>query len=120
MTILIRTAPAATDQLEVTAFKLFFPRQLTEEQARAVWTQLKTNEWIVLADPFAIEDISTVFPGVVYDYELNALHVPAALVDALGDEEYLADGWIELWVSEALEDQAEALDVQDLTQPPQL
>lgn len=117
MTILIRSIPAAVEQLEATPFKLFFPRQLTQEQARAVWDVLKTNDQIVLADPFALEDVSTVFPGIVYDDDLNALHVPAELVNSLGDLEYLAEGWIELWVSDSLEDAVEALDVTDLTQP---
>ena len=119
MTLHIRSTPQAAYALETTAFKIFFPRELTQAQARAVWDALRADEYVVLADPFALENVSTVFPGVIYSEDFNNLERPAALLDALGDEEYLADGWIELWVPDVLEDQAEALDVIDLTQPPE-
>lgn len=120
-TVIARTIPTASEPYHANPFKLFIPRELEEAPARAIWTHLRENHSIVLADPFAMPGVSTVFPGILFDVAagfhvdqvVNALNELAQKDEAVA--EALADSWVELWVPEALEDQAAPLDVTDLT-----
>ena len=122
MTIHTTSIPKAAKPLKPVPFKLFFPRQLEVEQARPVWEALEAEPNIILGDPFALPGVSTVYPGVLYvegrTRQETGLKKVAALVSPLQAEypKELADGWVELWVPEALADAVEALDVTDLTQ----
>lgn len=125
MTINIRSIPEAAYDRVATPFKVFVPKQLTPETARPIWEALEQVDGVVLADPFALPNVSSVFPGVLYrvaeDYEDPYSLIPIArALEAVqeANPEDLADTWVELWVPESLEDEAEALDIQDLTQPP--
>jgi hypothetical protein len=121
MTIHTPTPPKKVAGKKAVPFKLFFPRQLEPEQARPIWEALEADTAIVLADPFALPGVSTVFPGVYYARSgsslIDGLKRVAAVVEPLQSdaEELLADGWVELWVPDSLTDPVEALDVTDLT-----
>lgn len=120
MSIIIREAPEAVTTKHAIPFKLFIPRELEEPEARAVWNALRHLEHAVLADPFAAPGVSTVFPGVLYvdDHDHGKLSVVAAAL-APAEKHYpeqLEDAWLEVWVPDAYEGEAEALDVTDLTQ----
>lgn len=123
MTINIRSIPEAAYDRVAAPFKVFVPKQLTPETARPIWEALEQVDGVVLADPFALPNVSSVFPGVLYrvaeDYEDPYDLIPIArALEAVqeANPEDLADTWVELWVPESLEDAAEALDVIDLTQ----
>lgn len=120
MTLSARNIPSKASALQPTPFKLFIPKQLTPEVARPVWEALERIPNIILADPFALPGVSSIFPGVLYSetpYDLAP--IVAAFQEAEdANPEDLANSWVELWVPESLEDEAAALDVQDLTQPP--
>lgn len=119
MTVHTRPVPAAVAGLYATPFKVFVPKQLTPESARPIWEELEKIEGIILADPYALPDVSSVFPGVLYthdaDFDLSGIAVALATAEAANPDD-LADSWVELWVPESLEDEAAALDVTDLTQ----
>ncbi len=118
MTTHIRNVPAAVQGLAATPFKVFVPKQLTPETARPVWEELEKIEGVVLADPFALPGVSSVFPGILYSdrpFDLASVGAALAVAEAANQAD-LADSWVELWVPEHLEDEALALDVQDFTQ----
>lgn len=124
MTIHIRTVPAKAKGLKAVPFKLFVPRPITVDVARPVWEALEADGDIVLADPFVLPGVSSVFPGVLYQRpglsQSTAFKRVAGLVeplqDSANDEDPLADAWVELWIPDGYEDAVEALDVVDLTQ----
>lgn len=119
MTTHLRDIPAAALGLTATPFKVFVPKQLTPETARPVWEELEKIEGIILADPFALPGVSSVFPGVLFSdqegFNLEAVHAALAIAEEANPDD-LHDSWVELWVPESLEDAVEALDVTDLTQ----
>ncbi|UGL61883.1 hypothetical protein SEA_FRANKLIN22_70 [Microbacterium phage Franklin22] len=122
MTIHTTSIPKLVKGKKAVPFKLFFPRQLTAEEARPVWEALEAERDIVLGDPFALPGVSTVYPGTLYARSgsslADGLKKVASLVEPLQETfpEELADGWVELWIPDALADAVEALDVTDLTQ----
>lgn len=120
MTIAVRPAPPITENKHAIPFKLFIPRELEYEPAKAAWAALRALGNVVLADPFAAPGVSTVFPGVFYadDHDYDSLSVVAAALEpALEDyTEEFEDAWIEVWVPDAYEDKTEAGDITDLTQ----
>ena len=120
MTIHTRPIPTAVQGKAATPFKVFVPKPLTPETAKPVWEELEKIEGIILADPYALPGVSSVFPGVVFAataYDLAPIAAALAIAEEANPDD-LADSWVELWVPESLEDVAEALDIQDLTQPP--
>ena len=120
MTTHTRNIPAGVYGLAANPFKVFVPKQLTPEAARPIWEELEKIDGVILADPFALPGVSSVFPGILYAptaYDLTPIAEALAIAEAANPDD-LADSWVELWVPEALEDAAEALDVVDLTQPP--
>lgn len=120
MTVIARSIPDAVHGLAATPFKVFVPKQLTPESARPVWEELEKIEGIILADPFALPGVSSVFPGVLFSveaFDLEAIRAAVAIAEEANPDD-LADSWVELWVPESLEDEAKVLDVTDLTQPP--
>jgi len=134
MSTLVRSIPTAITEnsLLATPFRVIIPRQLDREDAMAVYEALKSDPNIKLQDPFFLADVSSVFPGVRYDAESWAMDLQpvANIIDALSaeDDELTHDfpdyenpytgAFVEVDVPEALEDVAEALAVDDLTQPP--
>ncbi|QDP45083.1 hypothetical protein QDW22_gp65 [Microbacterium Phage DirtyBubble] len=112
MTI-ITSIPKQAAGTKAVPFKLILPRQLEPEQARPIWEALEGHGKVVLADPFALPGVSTVFPGVLYARSgtslANGLKQVAAVVDALQEDhsEALADGWVELWVTDSMTDAVE-------------
>lgn len=117
MTTVVRSNPLNSEGAYANPFKLFIPRELSEDEARVIWGALREHEDIVLADPFALEGVSTVFPGIFYDTDDDHdLYPVARLLNNL-ELDSLEDSWLELWVPDAYEDQAEALAVDDLTDP---
>lgn len=113
MSIIITSIPKKAAGLKAVPFKLIFPRQLEPEQAKPVWEALEAHGKVVLADPFALPGVSTVFPGVLYARSgtslANGLKQVAALVEPLQEAapEELADGWVELWVTDSMADAVE-------------
>jgi hypothetical protein len=119
MTIHITNIPKKAAGVKAVPFKLIFPRQLEPEQARPVWEALEAHGKVVLADPFALPGVSTVFPGVIYlrsgSNQAAGLKQVAALVEPVEqalnkgalEENYLADGWVELWVTDSMTDAVE-------------
>lgn len=113
MTILIASVPKKAAGLKAVPFKLMIPRQLEPEQARPIWEALEAHGQVVLADPFALPGVSTVFPGVLYARSgtslSNGLKQVARLVEPLeaGAPEELADSWVELWVTDGMTDAVE-------------
>ncbi|QJD49882.1 hypothetical protein QDW19_gp67 [Microbacterium phage AvGardian] len=113
MSIIITSPPKKAAGHKAVPFKLILPRQLEPEQARPVWEALEAHGKIVLADPFALPGVSTVFPGVLYARSgsslAQGLKQVAAVVDTLQDSlsEELADGWVELWVTDSMADAVE-------------
>lgn len=122
MSVIVRPTPEILAHKRGVPFKLFVPRELEEDAAYAGWNVLRALENVVLADPFAMPGISTVFPGVIYTDEVSTddeglQAVAAALTPAINDyPEAYEDSWIEAWVPDAYEPIAEALDITDLTQ----
>jgi hypothetical protein len=120
VTIHVRNAPTAVQTKHAIPFKIFVPRGLEEPPARAAWNALRHVGSLVLADPFIAPDISTVFPGVLYvdDHDHAKLSVVAAALDPAVSKfpAEFEDSWIEVWVPDGYEDQADALDITDLTQ----
>ena len=120
MTVHTRPIPDAVQGKAATPFKVFVPKQLTPETAKPVWEELEKIEGIILADPYALPGVSSVFPGVVFAataYDLAPIAAALAIAEEANPDD-LADSWVEHWVPASLEDVAEALDIQDLTQPP--
>ncbi|WNO26492.1 hypothetical protein SEA_BABYDAISY_69 [Microbacterium phage BabyDaisy] len=113
MTIHITSIPKKAAGTKAVGFKLIFPRQLEPEQAKPVWEALEATGNIVLADPFALPGVSTVFPGVFYARSgtslANGLKAVAKVVGPVEEAypEELADGWVELWVTDAMTDAVE-------------
>jgi len=119
MTVHKRSIPTAAENSKATPFKVFVPRELELEPAKAIWDALRESTSITLADPFALPGVSTVFPGVLFDvvdsYDLSPVANILTQLEAQYPEA-LEDAWVELWVPDALTDEAEALDVTDLTE----
>lgn len=118
MTTHVRSVPQPTIGLIATPFKIIIPRQMDVDDAMLVYTSLKEDDHIKLQDPFFLPAISSVFPGTRYGKEghNNNLRAVANILDGIDlPEKTMQDAFIELDVPEALEDEAEALDVQDLT-----
>lgn len=118
-TPLVRTPPAKLAMLDVqaTPFKLMIPKELTQEDARVLYDALLQHDGIVLADPFALIGVSTVFPGIFYNMDPNFKLEPVAELLGALDLESLEDSWLEVWAPETYDDVAEALDITDLTNP---
>lgn len=124
MSIILRPSPPIVEHKQAVPFKLFVPRDLmsNQEAARAGYLALAGVENIVAADPFVAEGVSSVFPGIIYvdellSYDEALAAVASSMAPAVSDypEDY-EDSWIELWMPDAYEPQAEALDITDLTQ----
>ncbi|AVR56810.1 hypothetical protein PBI_ELVA_69 [Microbacterium phage Elva] len=112
MAVITSTPKKAAGQKPI-PFKLIYPRQLEPEQAKPIWEALEAHGQVVLADPFALPGVSTVFPGVLYARSgtslANGLKQVAALVTPIEEQapEDLADGWVELWVTDSMADAVE-------------
>lgn len=110
---LITSVPKKAAGTKPIPFKLIYPRQLEPEQAKPVWEALEAAGQVVLADPFALPGVSTVFPGVLYARSgtslANGLKQVARIVEPIEAEapEDLADGWVELWVTDGMTDAVE-------------
>ena len=113
MSIIITSPPKKAAGTKPIPFKLIFPRQLEPEQARPVWEALEAHDNVVLADPFALPGVSTVFTGIFYARSgtslANGMKAVAKMVDPVEEAypEELADGWVELWVTDAMTDAVE-------------
>lgn len=116
-----RSIPEKALPYTAVPFKLFIPKQLDMEPALRLWQHLRSNQSLVLADPFAAEGVSTVFPGAIYTTAITVDQVVNHVNELIQKDEDMAEelagSWVEMWVPDALEDEAEALDVTDLTQP---
>ncbi|QTF82241.1 hypothetical protein SEA_ALBRIGHT_66 [Microbacterium phage Albright] len=113
MTIHITSIPKKAAGTKPIPFKIILPRQLEPEQAKPIWEALEAHDKVVLADPFALPGVSTVFPGVLYARSgtslANGLKAVAALLKPLDESlaEELSDGWVELWVTDSMVDAVE-------------
>lgn len=124
MSIILRPSPPIVEHKQAVPFKLFIPRDLMENREAALsgYQALAGVENIVAADPFVAEGVSSVFPGIIYvdemlSYDEALASVAAAMAPAISDwPEAYEDAWVELWMPDAFEPKAEALDVTDLTQ----
>lgn len=124
MSIIVRQPPEVVAHKRAVPFKLFVPRDLLEQPQAALagYRALATTENITTSDPFIATGVSSVFPGIIYvddvlsiDEALTA--VAAVMAPALSDwPEAYEDSWVELWMPESFEPQAEALAIDDLTQ----
>jgi len=121
MTVHTRSIPAAAANLVATPFRVVVPRQLEIDDAMRIYKALREEPAFRLQDPFFLQNVSSIFPGVHFgegpgmDLSPITAKIEAIMADTTDGATIYEDTFVELDVPEDLEDTAEALDVTDLT-----